>query len=53
VKTVEGETRFEECGCNASGATGGPLAIGLLGVVCRRRRPRGLPSHRSIAARGT
>lgn len=44
VKTVEGVTRFEECGCNASGAAGGPLAIGLLGLVGRRRR--------RLAARG-
>lgn len=41
VKTVEGETRFHDCGCNASGAASGPVAIGLLGLACRRRRRRG------------
>lgn len=40
VKTVDGETRFVDCGCNASGAAGGVMAISLLGVVGRKRRRR-------------
>jgi len=40
VKTVEGETRFVDCGCRASRGAGGALVIVVLGVVRRRRRRR-------------
>jgi uncharacterized protein (TIGR03382 family) len=38
VAIADGETRFEDCGCNASGAAGGAAALGLLGLLGRRRR---------------